>query len=713
MNASRTAVLAFAALACAHCGDDAEPTPTPGQDIGVDAVSDAADGTGDVGVDAADTGEDVGRDAGDVGTDGDGGTDVDTGQDVDVDVAPEMVAIGGETIDTAMAVALRLSVNGEAVEDLVAGPGEPYVFETLVAAGTPFAVEAFAHPRFLFCTPEPSAETAEIGVTVDVRCRRGLRIETSRWRVADDGTAWLIQNAALQDESAHFRNYQTDALGLDGIPFTVDDPDAQGAEYVFARDGSSAELTYYVHVGDDGAPWTEDDVIEGIERFEVGIRATRSLEAVVESPGVDGLWRTDDDVMSTNSRRSVLFEDLGEDGTLECRAEYRPGPDGRFGTDDDVLDAVYWRSAERNEVFDAYPVTWSNPARLGDDGEPCTGDDEFVLPPLEVLESLDGLRRYSFGGPVYTESLFAVGEATFRTVYRPAGGVPLGPDADPVESYGYDDVTLYGQSRSLQASDPGRDRIWFTPDDAFRTLAPYREYDPYTGDDTLQVSFRDGRAGAQGPDGVWGTRDDLASSWEIVTETDDLRCWVVHSDAGADAVWDVTTCGNDASDDTIEEVEWVRSEDGRAMHGCISTGPGDDGVWATTDDSFDRLDNCFVYEWVTDQRAIVRELDSAGDDGDVFTDDDTYGGVAVYEYDEDGRIVLQADATGPGDDGEWFTGDDEIDEGYERLELDPIGQVTRETVYGVGDDGEWFTEDDPVIGEETYAAIPAEIADQL
>lgn len=714
MKTSRTAALAFAALACAHCGDDGGPTPFPTTDASTDVSEDAADGVGDTGGDVGDTDMEVGPDAGDVGLDGDTGgedvdaTDADAAEDADVDVGPTSVTIGGEMIDTGMAVGLRLVVDGEAAEEIIADPGVPYAFTTPVDVGVPFAVEVSAQPEFLYCEPQPSAETADVGVTVDVRCVAGRPIDTSRWRAIEGTSRGDLQRVELTDDRIRLYIYESNGAGLDDVLFTQDDLGGEGYIYDLSRSGGTDHVTNLLHVGDDGEPWTDDDVVIGYQRYEYEIRNSISLSLVVDGPGVDGTWYTDDDNVNGGSERSVLVEGLGEDGTLECRTEFTPGPDQRFETEDDVLETIWWRSSEWVEELDAYPLAWTQAANPGADGEPCTNDDVSVDVTFSRLASLDGTRQYTLDGRVYVEDIFTEPSLLERsTTYRPTGETLLGPAADPVDGYVVFQTTPFGDRRRLEAEGPGRDLIWFTNDDAFTEAADYVERDPYTGEKLLEVVYETDSDTVQGPDGIWGTRDDDAIVWRNATRSEDLSCWVVQSDRGGDRVWDVTDCGNGATNDTIDWVRWVAFEEGREAQGCTSTGAGPDDQWATADDEVGTIRTCSLYEWVSDTHVVLHALRSTGDDALLFTDDDTYGTHALREYDDAGNLVMTATAVDPGDDGVWFTGDDGIFEGYERHEFNALGRPVATTLYFPGDDGLWFTEDDVVGGRDEVATAPS------
>lgn len=699
--------LVFAALACAHCGDDGS-SPTPPADAGTDAAQDAAvDGADDVSPDAQlDVGGDVIADVGpdaDVGEDVDAGTDAvadaDAVEDTEVDTGPAMASIGGTNEGTEYPAELALWVDGEEVERLIAEPGVAFAFSDEVAVGTAFEVTVTTHPIGHFCAVEASSETVTEDVAVTVACEFATDVETNIWGRADGEIFRVIQRYEEFEDGYRVLGYESSAEGADGVSFTADDPDVEGWMQENYFDGLSGGATAYQHIGDDGEPWTDDDAIDRYVWFEEHPNGQRLLELSVTDPGPDGLWRTDDDVPGTGSEHGIVVEGL-RDGAYDCWASWEPGADGLLETEDDELQDLYWRPAAYNAVFDAYDREWQIMDGPGDDGEPCTDDDERLggFGDSTDFESEDGLRRYEFTLEGFREVfLFPDGRTQRSVEYATVGDEIGGPDVDEVTQYSESFIGPLGDLRRARVSGPGEDGEWFTPDDVFERVDNYLLRHPLTGDPSLLVVYAED-APLRGADGEWGTADDVAVTWAILTESESLQCWVTHASAGADGLWDTTDCGNGATDDTLTSVAWTRiDEQGRPVELCTSTAPGVDGVWATDDDVLS-AGSCASREWLDDTRGVWRTYEDAGDDGVPFTEDDEASRTFLVEIDASGGMTLYAEVSGPGADETWYTNDDEVMGEYTRWTRDAFRQVLTTTIYGgAGDDGFWMTEDDVIV----------------
>ena len=706
--------LALALVATAACGDDDAPIDGPGADTGADAIGDASgDATTDVGGDSigTDATEDTAPDGEPTDTSadtdpGDTSTDTDSADTLEDTAATRYTLTGtAAATDIDGTAWLALTVDGEVVEALEVDADGAFAFTSEWDAGTAFEVAVTDHPLDGFCDVTPTTGVLDDGDAVlGVRCVPGSVLhseygyepdqEFGRSSVRADGDELLTESWEIQ------------GVGADGLPFTADDEEIFRTRERSTLDGQVFWGADYGDFGPDGLPWTDDDFVYeySVLTFDEHGQITRRDE--FDDSGDDGVWFTDDDRIDEDSPRWVRAYDT--DDRLTCVMSFDAGPDLTFETDDDVFDSGSSYEHTPHPTLDAVETATYFLTGPGDDGVGCTADDVRGELWRTELISNDGRTVWSASASGYTEQRRDENNnlAHVVTWTWAEDGVIGGPDVDTLESYiVYAAFSVLGRRWQATATAPGPDGVWFTSDDIFTTAAVLSVLDD-DGERRLSVTYRTTTdTSLNGPDGEWGTADDLARFWLIRGPgADGMRCDVRHTDAGADGMWDETSCGNGATDDTLEYVDWESVDAmGRVDRWCRSIDAGPDAVWATDDDTVDARPTsefCGTRTYVTDARFVSNTITSEGPDGEPFTDDDSYGFLRLLEYDDGGRLVFESEPNGPGDDGVWNTADDDL-EYYSTQTFDRSGNPTAQTEYsGPGPDGQWYTDDDVV---EEYA----------
>lgn len=230
--------------------------------------------------------------------------------------------------------------------------------------------------------------------------------------------------------------------------------------------------------------------------------------------------------------------------------------------------------------------------------------------------------------------------------------------------------------RQLTYAGPGDDGLWNTPDDEIGS----RSEVTYDG---LGRRFRSTSFGDAGDDGMWGTKDDIATRFtEHVYEVDEER--VFTNDAGPD--------GQAGTADDVALFGTVFRNDGTTFTAVSSSGPGDDGIWGTSDDP-DVTGRSDVLDLFGNTVRNVRHA-GPGDDGIFFTSDDAIDSYSERPHDDQGNWLGTERYVEPGLDGIWFTPDDEPSQLVTNT-YDSDGQRQLQVnANGPGLDGQWGTPDD-------------------
>lgn len=299
------------------------------------------------------------------------------------------------------------------------------------------------------------------------------------------------------------------------------------------------------------------------------------LRDYVNDPGVDGEWFTPDDVVADST--ADLYE--SEDRWFQTgMIVYDPGLDGVFHTADDDIASYSVNEADKNFNRARY-IHFVGP---GTDGLWQTADDEIGD---YRVNDWDDVGRY-------------LGAVTFNGAG--ADGQWLTAD-DDISSYATATYTPEGfVETQANFTGPGADGVFMTDDD----VGSYWAYVVDAGGRTIEQS----RYTDNGTDGVWFTADDVLNQKQIHEwEGEDLKRIVYYDPAdtviriyawlernehlqqtrtanfaapGPDGEWGT-------SDDVIDNSDiFAYESNGGSTLWRDFNGPGGDGVWLTDDDTF-------------------------------------------------------------------------------------------------------------------------------
>lgn len=266
--------------------------------------------------------------------------------------------------------------------------------------------------------------------------------------------------------------------------------------------------------GSDGILGTSDDGLNP-EAFvqTVALDNTVTTDNTVSSPGPDGKWGTDDDVITVQER--VIKVGSNAVHIVRFKAS---GADGKWGTDDDVVESYRSGTIQNGRLAEVY--TFSG---FGLDGKWRTDDDVRAQ----------------------------------RWIY----------------TYGDDQSAPHLREDNFNGA--GSDGQWATPDDQLAIVTSrWKDWGLFST--------------APGPDGTWGTKDDVATSRYTDLHYADgwvqlLKSWQAGSDGKLFT-----------PDDTMQSAATVTCKDG-VFDARIRSAPGADGVWATDDDAVSsrwRIEGC-------------------------------------------------------------------------------------------------------------------------
>ncbi len=724
MLANRSPLLLSLALSSAivACGDDTEPNTKP--DIGTDAGDIAVeDAGGDVSVgDASDAGTDTGADAGtdtaspDVATDATRDATADASEDASVDTTDDTTDDAGsdaaEDIDTTPAelhvrgtitltdapLWLGLSIDGEPAEELLVDAAGDYEFATVVTEGAAYEVTLLSTPHRWFCAVDAATASGTAGtedVIVDVPCEEGAwaQVEFLSGQTLSAERLSVLRSAP---DTFAIRTTNSYEWG-DGVPFV--DGRNRGYEQSYRRDGVVVgAVDISDGFGPDALPFTDDDGFASYWTTEFDAHGNAVLRLSYTDPGDDAIWFTDDDTVGTGSQSTLNTYD--DEGRLTCSVTATP--------DIDILnnpDGLYLGGTVR--VYFDHPTITGDAYRLfyrtgnGPDGLTCTADDVLSEPAEEAIVSEDGRVTHqlrALSSTLYSEEhKDEQGRTVLFAEWERSGDGIGGPGVDTVQGYATYNFDPTVGPPTVFYSGPGPDATWFTDDDTIHSVDRWYQAGPGGSPLLSDRNYLDGAEGPlRGPDGVWGTEDDLyRSTYEVQSPSPELTCRVTLSGSGPDGLWQDTACGSDPGDNEIASIAWARYDaDGRPTRECTSVATGPDGLWLTNDDT-PSGDYCASYTYVTDDIRLRTRILNFGADGLAFTDDDARQTNIAQRVNSNGHVVLEADLEHdePGDDGVWFTSDDAY-YAYRRFTVDRAGKAMESQHFTAGPDGLWLTEDD-------------------
>jgi YD repeat-containing protein len=217
------------------------------------------------------------------------------------------------------------------------------------------------------------------------------------------------------------------------------------------------------------------------------------------------------------------------------------------------------------------------------------------------------------------------------------------------------------------------------------------------------AAFKDGAisscvfsfASGAGPDGTWGTADDVISTGQkAVYEGSSLSTSVILT-AGADG-----KIGT-ADDVTQSVTRFSYDSAGRVIASRTYTGAGADGQWLTADDVQTQRET-FAYDAQGNPTERV-VYSGAGKDGVFGTSDDTISVLILYSdyvtFLKQSEAKLETDYTSAGADGVWKTQDDQVYWVLKKTYTEGTQGSYTMTATGctsAGADNKWNTSDDIV-----------------
>lgn len=295
-------------------------------------------------------------------------------------------------------------------------------------------------------------------------------------------------------------------------------------------------------------------------------------------PGAGGAGDGDGGATSSGS-----FQAGGGTVCHEWQIEsYLPGPDATLGTADDVLSG--FRTVQ--EVDDYNVITRSvQLSSAGQDGVWSTADDVIDAETRTVPgEAADTVYEVSYNAPgpdgvwgtddgVIVAASWAKLDASGRPIDRRAlsaagdDGQWLTAD-DPIDrryTYSYGDGETAPRLLDLQSVSPGDDMVWGNDDDPVAIATHrYNSWGKFCHE--------------AGPDGAWGTADDVIDS-----RYDDKRDW-----QGYKQYLTMFDAGPDLEHFTADDLQTGLAKSkclGDAIDAMLMGDAGPDHIWDTSDDN--------------------------------------------------------------------------------------------------------------------------------
>jgi len=347
------------------------------------------------------------------------------------------------------------------------------------------------------------------------------------------------------------------------------------------------------------------DVITNVDRFWTSYNGNGTVSSIsnfyvtnglqtkvlpANSPGVDQVWFTADDVPSTHG-------DIRADaqGRLIVVDAFATGPDGLYNTADDVesqsLTVMYDAAGHFSTMAINSGIGPDNVWGTADDvpasvvGATWQGDNFIGYAPFNG-PGLDGVWRTAddkadTGTTLVKYQYDMQGHKTRQIEFR-VGTDQVPNTADDV-IVDYFDLTNDAHGYPLQSvrKDKGADNVWFNGDDVTTGYTKYTRDSHGLATDTLMYLA----ANSAGPDTMWMTADDIVSNHssskynaagQLVENTPSYS-------AGSD-----TVLGNSDDVPTGYSV-YTYQTNGARISQTFFNGPGADAIWKTADDYYSQI----------------------------------------------------------------------------------------------------------------------------
>ncbi|CAA0122738.1 Uncharacterised protein [Halioglobus japonicus] len=369
------------------------------------------------------------------------------------------------------------------------------------------------------------------------------------WFTADDRVmAWTYYGYDEDDNAVLVATHSS--MGNDGIWFTADDTasglvslkDANGRSIIEASISGSGAM------GPDGVWLSGDETLYSYAYTNFDEKGRRTLNAQMDSAGIDGLWFTADD--QSTSSYSYWKRDYDEQGRGTMLQDYNS----------ELSPTSPAFSEEHLEKYTVYNADFSNSvtvyrdaygASFGADGIPFTADDSIAWPYTVYTDT--GYEQYGQPGPDgmwftgddvrsgYVVKQYDGNRKVMEQVFGANDEVlsyseatELSTNSYRTDFYNIDDNgdPVLGGYNIVQEGNYGypRTTTWYSLADEITNI-DYAEYDS-RGNIT-----RESAAYTPGNDGLWGTSDDFAhyakkvfnSNNELVSQYDEYP--------GVDRIW--------------------------------------------------------------------------------------------------------------------------------------------------------------------------------
>ena len=495
---------------------------------------------------------------------------------------------------------------------------------------------------------------------------------------ADDSPGCTLgyQVAVIDGEGNRGQVVSYDAAGADGLWFTADDRVRNYSLLTYNATGVSVGSVLYNNDGVDNIWFTADDNVQQHTMTQLGDDFKPRYTATYNARGTDNLWFTADDVV-----QAWTYYGYDADGNNIIVATHtNKRNDGIWFTADDSATAVISLKDENG-----YPVITGQitSGGMGPDGIWLSGD--------ETLFGYSFSQYNAEGYQTHRADMQAKGADNkwFTADDQPGAYNYWIRDYDAegnIIKQLYFDPSL--APTALAFSDVHLNRYAVYSYDPDLSLSVYRDQygssfgadqTPFTEDDTIGTSYYSvATAGgfdqfnAPGPDGTWFTADDVRSGYVVYTfdglrredqtfdASDVLQSYTEIVDATPNS-YRLNRYGRNESDgfdllgyDIIEEdlngyplttiyytsageVSYARytehDANGNIVRDGYSFAPGDDGIWATSDD----FNNYGLRFFNMNGDLVAQGDERIGADGEWGTEDDTITISWLYllEYDVD------------------------------------------------------------------------------
>ena len=414
----------------------------------------------------------------------------------------------------------------------------------------------------------------------------------NNWFSADDSVS---QHTQIQLDSEYLPRYSAvyDSASSDGSWFTADDRVLAWTYYGYDENDNPVLVATHTNKGGDGNWFTADDTASGLVSLKDanGRPVVAALISGSGAMGPDGIWLSGDETLF-----GYAYTEYDANGNQTLNAQLQSkGPDGKWFTSDDLPTASY----------NYWTRTYDQQSRLV---QQVYYNPE--LAPASPAFSEEQIERYAVYNPDSNISL---------TVYRDLYGSSFGSDGKPFTA---DDFlgwpyVINTESGAEQFNQPGPDAIWFTSDD-LKSGSIVRQYE--------------------------GNRKTLEQYLDANSE-------VVSYSQVTELTANSYRTDNYSIDDTGTPVLTgynIVEEDGNGYPRWTT--------WYTVEDAITNV----AYSEYDSRGNIVRESSaySPGNDGIWATSDD-FGYYSLRHFNSANELVSQSSEY-PGADGIWGTSDDRV-----------------------------------------------------